>query len=130
MVQGVKTIDGSSIKKFKIFYVIGIGLNLIFSIGHFGYAFMEYDTLDESALWFFSGGLAFLFNTGLNTLCLLECNKLNHIITMIANLALLIFSIVLAIVVTEIQTVCFVFVVLYTSMVCYNHSIRMLQKQI
>jgi hypothetical protein len=125
MVQGTKARDGSSIKKFKIFYLMGIGLNLIFSIGHVGYAFIEYDRLDESALWFFSGALAVLFNTGLNTLCLRECSKLNHLITMIANLTLLIFSIVLAIVVTEIQTVCFAVVVLYTSIVCYTHNIRM-----
>jgi hypothetical protein len=125
MVQGAKAMDGSSIKKFKIFYGMGIGLSLIFGIGHVGYAFIEYDRLDESALWFFSGALAVLFNTGLNTLCLRECNKLNYSITMVANVALLVFSIVLAVEVTEIQTVCFAIVVLYTSIVCYTHNIRM-----
>ena len=130
MMQGAYAIVGPGIRKFKMLYSFAIGANMIIAIGHIGYAFVEYDNLNEPALWFFSAALAIIFNAGLNILCLSEYRRLTHIIAMIANLALLIFSVVLAIVITEIQTVCFAVVVLYTVVVCYSHNKRMRQKPI
>ena len=130
MIQDANAAAGSGFNKCKMLYSFAIGANMIFAIGHIGYAFVEYDNINETALWFFSGALAVIFNTGLNTLCVREYSRLTHVIAMIANLALLSFSVVLAIVVTEIQTVCFAFLVLYTVIVCYIHNIRKPQKSI
>jgi hypothetical protein len=86
------TVD-SNMTKSRTLYLIGIAATLIVSLAHIAFTFVEYEKLDEQALWFFCGSLAIIFNSGLNITCLLECTKLNHAITMLANMALLIFSI-------------------------------------
>jgi len=106
----------------KRLYSIAIWSNMIFGIGHVAYTFFYFDVLNEPALWFFSGALAVIFNIGLNFLCLRECNELNYAIAMIANVTLVLFSIVLAIVVTAPETVGFAAVVFYMCVVCYNYK--------
>src|SRR5687767_14423985 len=101
MVQRRKVIEGSVNNYFKVLYAVGVGGNFFVAVAHIVYAIVMYDTVDESALWFVSGALAFIFNGVLNLLCLRECTRLNYITGMIANIALLVFCVVLAIIVRE-----------------------------
>lgn len=103
-------------------YWIGIGANLIFGLGHLVYTFFYFDALNEPSLWFFSCGLAVVFNIGLNILCVKECDELNYAMAMAANVILVLFSVVLAVVVTETQTVGFAVVSFYMCVVCYNYA--------
>jgi hypothetical protein len=109
----------STMTKSRILYLIGIAATLIVSLAHIAYTFVEYEKLDEQALWFFCGGLAVIFNSGLNITCLLECTKLNYAITMVANIALLIFGIMTVFVIAEAQTLCFAAVAAYTTAISY-----------
>ncbi|MCF0040412.1 hypothetical protein [Dyadobacter fanqingshengii] len=120
--QNEKHILNSAINKPKTFYTIGIGLTLLFGLGHIAYAFVEYEMLDEQALWFFSGALAVLFNAGLNLLYFYECSRLNFMVAMSANFALLVFSLLLVFVIQETQTFGFAVVVIYTTVLCYIHN--------
>src|SRR5688572_14451551 len=104
MVQRKNSTVGSTTKVKKM-YTVGIVATLLVSLGHIAYTFAAYRAIDEPALWFFSGALAVLFAVALNVLCLRECTNLNYVITMTANLALLLFSFVLVIVIKEVQTV-------------------------
>lgn len=106
--------------KSKPFYAAGIASTLIFGFGHLAYAFFQYKRLDEQALWFSSGGLAVLFNAGLNMLCLYECTRLNYTVAMIANYVLALFSI--SLVIEETQTIFFSLVVFYTTVTCYANN--------
>lgn len=120
MVKNTAAVANSGTRRSEMPYSIAIGVNLLFALGHMVYAFMEYDAVKEAALWFVSGGLATFFNACLNFLCLREGTKLSHATAKLSNLLLLIFSIVLAIVVTEVQTICFAFVVLFTFVVAFR----------
>lgn len=129
MAQHTKALVESAINKTKILYSVGIGANLFISVGHIAYTFVAYDMLDEPALWFFSGALATIFNAALNFLCLRECTKLNHVIAMTVNVALLVFSVVLVIVIRETQTVCFAVTVACTAAFGYYHNRHMLKRK-
>jgi hypothetical protein len=125
MVQSKNFTVGSITTKVKKMYAVGIAATLLVSVGHIAYTFAAYRAIDEPALWFFSGALAVLFNGALNVLCLRECTKLNHVIAMTANLTLLLFSLVLVIVIKEVQTVGFAVVTSYTTVLCYYHKTDM-----
>lgn len=107
--------EGESVSlKSKTFYKIAIWISAIFGIGHAGYTFIEYTALEEPALWFFSGALAILFNTGLNIIYATESSKRYFVITLLSNSILLTFSFVLAVVITEPQTIGFALAMLLT----------------
>ena len=125
MVQNTKAKAGSIINKVKIFYAMGIGANLLVSVVHIAYAFAAYTKIDEQAQWFFSGALAVIFNAALNLLYLREGTKLIYVTGMIVNLALLIFTILLAFIVAGAHTICVATIVFYTTVLCYCHNRQM-----
>jgi hypothetical protein len=123
MVQRTQTKDTSVSNTVKILYTVGIGANLLITVAHISYTFIAYKTIDEPALWFFSGAVAVIFDAALNFLCLKEYTRFNYVTTIIVDLALFIFCVILAIVVLEVYTI-FVAAILffYTTVLCYIHN--------
>lgn len=106
-------------------YIAGIAVSIFFGIAHIIYAFFEFERLDEPALWFFSGALTLFFNAGLNVIHLNVASTLIYRVTLIANVVLAAFCILLAIVSAQIQTLILAFLLVYMLIISirYHHII-------
>jgi hypothetical protein len=122
MQQSLKTNNRASTNSVTVFYAIGIIGNLLISLVHIAYAVATFETVDEPALWFFSGALSVIFNAALNLLCFKEYTKRNYLTSMAANVSLFIFIVVLCFVVREAQTISIAIVMFYTTALCYLHG--------
>lgn len=96
----------------KLYYLIGIWINSLISIIHLSYAYGEFESINETSLWFVSGGLALIFNTCLNYLNLRQGLKLLKQMTFVTNLVWSFFIGCLALVVQQPHT----YVVLLTAL--------------
>lgn len=125
MVQHTKSDHDANLYKVRTLYAVGIAGNLLISLAHIAYAFAAYKTIDEPALWFFSGALAVMFNAALNFACIRDCTNVNFVICMAANAALVIFIVVLTIVTKEAHTVFVAIIIGCTTVVCYAYNRQM-----
>lgn len=120
--KGSSRSDTNNISRF---YFLGIGTNVLISLVHGAYAFAAFNTINEPALWFFSGALAVFFNAALNLLCCREYTKRSYITSMTANISLLVFMVFLSFTVREVHIACIAIIILYTTVFCYLHNRRM-----
>lgn len=106
----------SSITQMIKTYKVLISIIFIYAVGHMVYTFFYEDLItSESKMWFFSGGIAMLFNGFLNYIQL----KVNtfRLIIVCSNLVLLVFLIFLAIIIPEIQVFILGFIMLVITIV-------------
>ena len=99
-------------------YAILIVVICIYALGHMAYTFF-YEELKtaESMIWFFSAGLALLFNAFINILHLKFKDVLVKRITIAANVVLLLFIAYMSLIVSEAQVFVLI-VVLFAVLTC------------
>lgn len=125
MVQDTKGNNGGVSFNVRTMYAVGIAGNVLISIAHIAYAFTAYKTIDEPALWFFSGAITVIFNAALNYVCFEDLTKFNFVTCMVSNVALVIFTVALTIVVKEAHTICVATIISYTTILCYKYNKQM-----
>ncbi len=80
----------------ELIYKIGIIGIVILGVGHAALTFKNYKKLEENAFWFFSAGLALIFNGLINYMNMVIKSLFTFKIAVTANILLLIFAIILA----------------------------------
>ncbi|WP_126244182.1 hypothetical protein [Chitinophaga rhizosphaerae] len=103
----------------KAVYKILIGLMYVFAAGHMLYTFMNVEgrASGEEQMWFFSGGLAMLFAGFINMIFNKVGGGFVRMVSLVTNLILLIFLIVLSVVIPEVQVIVLASVLLMTVIV-------------
>lgn len=96
-------------------YATGIVMMSVFGLGHVVFAFILFQQINEPALWFFSAALTMLFGTAINFIHLKVSDPAIFTITVISNILLSAFSIVLALVIKEAQTIALSCVMIYVT---------------
>ncbi|KAA0993304.1 hypothetical protein [Dyadobacter aurulentus] len=93
----------------KRLYKYSIISQMVFAIGHIIYTPIAHASLNEPAVWFFSGALTLLLSGFLNYMNLVIPDRILYRVTALANFLLVLFTSVLAFVVPEPQCIALVF---------------------
>lgn len=106
----------------KTIYKMTIVLLLIFSFGHMMYTFLENSGSLEQQMWFFSASLAMLGSVFLNVLHLDATNRKLKLLTVLMNLMMFLFCLVLCFIVPEVQVMALTLVYLISLTVSVRSS--------
>lgn len=96
-------------------YKFGIILVFLVAAAHIGYTFYAYRTLEEPALWFFSGAIVMLLNAVLNYINLKISHLLIFRLCLTANLGVSLFCCILGWLVPEGQTLAVAVILPFTT---------------
>lgn len=88
----------------QIIYEIGIVGIILLGIAHSFYTFKKYKKVEADALWFFSATLGLIFSGLINYMNLIIHIQPTFTITLVANILLTLFAIVLAFTLPKITT--------------------------